>query len=192
MSERKVSTDALETLGMIHTREEKRDAIHLAVAPVVASDTLLPNERIHIADGVAYPASFDRPAQGIVDPFLEKAVKQGERFWFVMNPRTVTSLRHVWSHPDFPDEGDIGSGPSASERWIREYAEKIDLAYSTLMEGADAWVASKARGEWGEYLVQGGTLESVYTSDEFWPHYEVVRGVKVIEDHKENFFSCSC
>lgn len=31
---RTVTTDALETLGKIHEREEKRDAIHLAVEPI--------------------------------------------------------------------------------------------------------------------------------------------------------------
>lgn len=36
MSDRTPSTDALETLGMIHFKPEHRDAIHLAVDPVEA------------------------------------------------------------------------------------------------------------------------------------------------------------
>lgn len=96
-------TDALETLGMIHIRPEKRDAIHLAVEPVKASQDLQPADFIRISKGVAYPAlPFD--AHGIVDPFLLDGPKAGERFWFVMRPREVSSLRHVWTHPDFPDE----------------------------------------------------------------------------------------
>lgn len=113
MSDRTPSTDALETLGMIHFKQEKRDAIHLAVDPVIAGVMLRPGEAIGILDGVAFPAghttmhgadfNYKVPAQGIVDPFLPRLVNQGESFWFIMNPRMVTSLRHVWTHPDFPE-----------------------------------------------------------------------------------------
>lgn len=113
MSDRTPITDALETLGMIHFKQEKRDAIHLAVEPVVAGMNLRPGERIGILDGVAYPAGSNQmigadlngkvPSQGIVDPFLPRDVNRGESFWFIMNPRMVKSLRHVWDHPDFPE-----------------------------------------------------------------------------------------
>lgn len=103
MSDRTPSTDALETLGMIHFKPEKRDAIHLAVDPVVAGMILAPGEKIGIVDGIAYPAGSTVPCQGIVDPFLPRNVARGESFWFIMNPRMVTSLRHVWTHPDFPE-----------------------------------------------------------------------------------------
>lgn len=111
---RTVSTDALETLGMIHFKPEARDAIHLAVEPVIAASDLRVGQKIGIIDGIAYPAnsrakqSKENPAgvfvpyHGIVDPFLPRAVEKGESFWFVMAPRMVASLRHVWEHPDFP------------------------------------------------------------------------------------------
>lgn len=109
MSDRTPSTDALETLGMIHFKREKRDAIHLAVEPVVAARDLQVGQRIGILynrdDGIGYamPAGAYVPYHGIVDPFLPAGPKKGERFWFVMAPRIVTSLRHVWTHPDFPE-----------------------------------------------------------------------------------------
>lgn len=110
---RSPSTDALETLGMIHFKPEARDAIHLAVEPVVAGQRLNVGERIGIVNGVAYPVDSrlcrdenDLYVQiryhGIVDPFLPCAVEKGQSFWFVMAPRMVQSLRHVWEHPDFP------------------------------------------------------------------------------------------
>lgn len=113
MSDRTPSTDALETLGMIHFKPEKRDAIHLAVEPVTAGHDLKPGEKIGVYNGKAFSAGSilddgpDDPdpinitAQGIVDPFLPRGVEKGERFWFIMNPRMVSSLRHVWEHPDF-------------------------------------------------------------------------------------------
>ena len=106
-------TDALETLGMIHYKPEKRDAIHLAVEPVKAGQDLNPAQRIGIIDGFAYATDStyfgedDRlkvvPYHGIVDPFLQTAVQPGQSFWFVMKPREVRSLRHVWHHEDFPE-----------------------------------------------------------------------------------------
>ena len=113
---RSVSTDALETLGKIHTRPEFRDAIHLAVEPVEAGEVLNPGTPIVIRDGKAHrpmtqgwgiDSTNAEQATGIVDPFLPRAVLPGERFWFVINPRMITSLRHVWSHPLFPEESSV-------------------------------------------------------------------------------------
>ena len=107
---RSPSTDALETLGMIHFKPEARDAIHLAVEPVKAGCTLAVGQKIGIVDGIAWPVGYAAeagwgkvvPYHGIVDPFLPRAVEGGESFWFVMAPRMVQSLRHVWEHPAFP------------------------------------------------------------------------------------------
>lgn len=111
-------TDALETLGMIHFKKEARDAIHLAVEPVVADYDLDVGQAIGIINGYAMPTGSpyntgvlddDRkliikavPYHGIVDPFLPRGPKAGEKFWFIMAPRRVHSLRHVWEHPEFP------------------------------------------------------------------------------------------
>lgn len=103
MSDRSPITDALATLGMIHFKPENRDAIHLAVEPVEAAFDLMPGQRIYIEEGKAYSSlGGNSRYHGIVDPFLVRGPKKGERFWFIMAPRVVTSLRHVWEHPDFP------------------------------------------------------------------------------------------
>ena len=99
---RSVSTDALETLGMVHFRPEARDAIHLAVLPIEAGEDLHRGQDIGIgSDGRAYCTGVK--LVGIVDPFLpRKPLNEGDRFWLVVYPRMITSLRHVWEHPDFP------------------------------------------------------------------------------------------
>lgn len=99
---RSVSTDALDVLGTIHTKQEHRDAIHLAVEPVKASCDLSPGEHIVVKDGYAYPVNIGQ-GLGIVDPFITRTIRQGEGFFFVMYPRQVHSLRHVWEHPAFPN-----------------------------------------------------------------------------------------
>jgi len=112
MSDRTPSTDALETLGMIHFKPEHRDAIHLAVDPVIAGKTLKVGQKIGIINGVAFATGtvvevdgkeIKVPYHGIVDPFLPHGPVGGESFWFVMAPRMVTSLRHVWSCPGFEE-----------------------------------------------------------------------------------------
>lgn len=104
---RSVSTDALETLGTIIGEGEKRDAIHLAVEPIAAGVKLHAGQDVGIFNGKAYPAGTVKSAQfklvGIVDPFLKQPVFPDEKFWLVVYPRQITSLRHVWTHPDFPE-----------------------------------------------------------------------------------------
>lgn len=104
MSEKhKAATDALDTLGTLIGEECKRDAIHLAVMPVVAGEELLPGHHVGLTDGLAR-ASVVGEFLGIVDPFLMGKVREGERFWLFIYPRKITSLRHVWEHPGIPDE----------------------------------------------------------------------------------------
>lgn len=98
---RSVTTDALQTLGTIIDDSAGRDAIHLAVEPVIAGEDLLPGQDIGIVDGLATTKAEKK--LGIVDPFVKVPIRQGQRFWFIVYPRTIRSLRHVWSHPDFAD-----------------------------------------------------------------------------------------
>lgn len=219
MSERPVTTDALETLGKIHEREEHRDAIHLAVEPVTAGIRLYPGQHIGVVDGVAFPTG---KLLGIVDPFLTAPIEPGQKFWFVMYPRMVTSLRHVWAHPDFPDgvvapvttpavipavpaptragsrrsKKEVAKNPdqllAASMTWLYNLADRVDITYDRLMEGAEDWVRSQERGGWGDYIIGGAEMEGECVPAEFWDHYEVATGKKVAADHRGSFFSCSC
>lgn len=85
---RTVSTDALDTLGMIIGEAQARDAIHLAVEPVTAAQQLYPGQHVGFVYGGVGPC--DLPI-GIVDPFLPGVVHQGQRFWLVVYPRQITS-----------------------------------------------------------------------------------------------------
>ena len=50
---RTVATDALLTLGTIIGPAEKRDAIHLAVEPVIAGEKLRPGDHVVVDSGLA-------------------------------------------------------------------------------------------------------------------------------------------
>lgn len=183
---RKVSTDALETLGTIIGPSEKRDAIHLAVEPVVAACKVKPGDHVGFVNGGVGPC--DNPV-GIVDPFLEKNVKKGERFWLIVYPRQITSLRHVWTHPAF-DEEDVNMKTQASpvlgeaQKRITEIADALGVSYDDLMFNAKVFVNR------GEYWNEGDKFDGAYLPDEFWDYYEEVTGEKV--NSKWSFLSCAC
>jgi hypothetical protein len=175
-------------LGKPITGDAGRDAIHIAIVPAVAAERLAPGTRVGIAGPEKKATASAEKLVGIVDPYLRGPVFEGERFWLFLDPRTITSLRHVWEHPDFPAEGQeaTGSLKAASEKWIRNYAASLDLTYRQIMDGAEEWTRR------GEYLCGGSNLEGEQTSPEFWQHYEIVTGKKVDTDNRDNFFTCSC
>lgn len=181
---RTVSTDALETLGTIIGEGEQRDAIHLAVLPVVSGARLYPGQSIDAKDGIATPAV---KGLGIVDPFLAGAVQPEQRFWMVLRPRIIKSLRHVWTHPDLPDEPGVhapGDEKSAAMAAITSIGSGLGYSADELIEGAIGHLDA------GEYMSTGA--HDIDLPDEFWPHFEAATGRKVPGDKRYSFFSCSC
>lgn len=102
-------------LGSLCDDSARRDCVHVAVAPVVAGERLLPGWRVRLEDNKAYLARETiktdtgdvEPVDevvGIVDPFLPlpKYIRKGQRFWLFLLPGSVTSIRHLWTHPAFP------------------------------------------------------------------------------------------
>lgn len=181
---RSVSTDALGTLGTIIT-SGGRDAIHLAVEPTVAKEMLKPGWDVG-ADGTT-----EKPWVGIVDPFLKKGVRPGEMFWLVLYPRTITSLRHVWSHPAFPDESEMKAHgeraasllSGASEEWLRDFiSQKGGVNYEQVLQ--------QATGDHNGAVYIEGASESGDLPDEFWYHVEVVTGKQI--NKRTPWFSCAC
>lgn len=213
-------TDALETLGMIHQHDEKRDAIHLGVEPVEAGEQLDVGAIIGIKDGKAYQSTKRNgiKALGIVDPFLESKVLPGQRFWLVVMPRQITSLRHVWEHPDFPDSRETSHVVAVSKAWddlsdaerkthvsigtelgkawefLENYAEELsdykgDITAEQLFDqGLEAIEDPNGYN----YLVGGSSMEGGRPSAEFWEAMSVLLNRDLTDVEKPNFFSCSC
>lgn len=142
----------------------------------------------------------ERPRRIVLHPFLPHPVAKGERFWMFLYPQSITSLKHVWTHPAFvnapavevkaglencliPEDADEYI---VSKKWITDFADSFDVTYNRIMEAAKEWV------EYGEWFCDGGRFEGCTVPDIFWTHYERVTGTKVDADKKENFFTCSC
>lgn len=186
IEKRSVHTDALKTLGTIIGESEKRDAIHLAVEPVEAGETLFAGQHVgRLVDG----RWGSRTAQtlGIVDPFIRGPIGQGQRFWLVVYPRQVTSLRHVWQHPAFDGEAAAGDDPAAqSRKWIEAFAASINKTYAATMEAANGFLES------GEPTMDDSEdyKNGFDQVDDFWKHFGVVTNKEVVTH--DMFFFCSC
>ncbi len=199
-----MARDAVATMGTILPDDAGgRDAVHVAVVSAVSDVALRPGQDIGVEhvegqrDVRAHAVSSTREGVGKVDPYLTANVKPGQRFWLYLYPRSITGLNHNWSHPAFPDAkpGELYVNPGsklASEQWIKQYAEGLDVTSNNLMEAADDWVKAGDYFYGPERHGYHGHLEGVSTNPEFWDHYERVRGIKVDQDRRENFFTCSC
>lgn len=83
-------------LGQKLERYIGKDAIHIAMISVKAVCRLYPGQKVD-RDGLP---TFISPV-GIVDPFLSSFVEPEEYFWLCLFPKSITGMRHVWTHPDF-------------------------------------------------------------------------------------------
>lgn len=191
-------------LGKIITDVVHRDAVHFALAPVVAGEKLYAgNHLLFSIEGNTELVVACTPrhikAVGIVDPFLVKPVKEGEQFWMMLYPGTITGLRHEWTHPAFQNQREI------AEFWMREFFNTKLFSYSggdedrtgtfqQFMEGVKQYV----RGEAKEAGYFGTDIEypDKETSAEFFKYAQMLFGPIDLERIKETDghvpFRCAC
>lgn len=84
----------------------KRDAIHVAIIPGIMDHDMMPGTHV----GKLLDGSFSATASkriGVVSPFIQNMVKKGECCYIFLYPGSVIGLRHDWSHPDLPEEGEL-------------------------------------------------------------------------------------
>lgn len=167
-------------LGELIAGDQERDAVHVAIEPVVAGDNLSAGQGVglfnytHIGREVV---GVTDSLIGIVDPFLKSDVLEGQKFWMFLYPNTVTGMRHDWSHPSFEK---WRPSKDAADAWMERFAEKHtapyegDRVYSPdeLIEAAHEYLRS------GDRMVQQGdeSLRDDTDSREFWKYYEIITG----------------
>ena len=175
---------------------DERDAIHIATAAVFATEDMNPGDHVGFVtkDNDKMGRSELAPL-GIVDPFLPKPVKKGERFWVFLYPGTIQSLRHNWSHPSFDvrqqlirtlEETPAKKRMKAFAAELSQDASESLITFEELIDRATAYVTG------GEYWSEGGRFEGQGLYPEFWSDFEELTGLKVPEGDRYSFFSCSC
>lgn len=193
-------------LGTVPKGNEGRDAVHVAIVPAHAGRPLLPGWRVALdSDGMAIPCEGDA-ALGVVDPFLQRnGVAAGEWFWLCLFPKTITNLRHVWEHPEFPSTDLVPISPTKalSEKWLQDwiktadcpgYDDVIAAAVGDPVETLDGYSGPAyevvAYGDGRSYLHFNGRDAHSEIPPEFWDHVENATGKKCPE--RATHFSCSC
>lgn len=181
-------------LGHLLPHDRARDAVHIAVIPVVAGEALQPGDRVVIVPpgrGVKRRVEHRHEWVGLVDPYLGAYVREGQRFWCFMRPGTVTAMHHNWHHDAFPLSVASDEGTKLmSEGWLRNFAERYQVGYMNLVEQATAG-DSKYPG------ITVGTDDVHEMSDGekslFWHHLAVVTGRMYSAEYQGNmYWSCAC
>lgn len=181
--------------------ERGRDAVHVAILPVIAGETLLPGYPVKLGeDDKAYIPRGKGESLGIVDPFLQSFIQEGERFWLCLYPGTVSGMRHYWQHPAFT------AGPAAepaslvtvrpadrarSEQWLRDFSDRWGMPFGVMIDNADD-------PDHDDVIVAYG--HDLHTFSElgedgmlFWHHLQIFKGREYSAEHRDKIvWSCSC
>ena len=173
-------------VGKLITSEQDRDAIHVPILPVVASEDLSPGQ--HVGLSTQGKAMQTAKPIGVVDPFLTvDVVHKGEMFWLCLYPGSITSLRHEWTHPS------LGNPLQKSIDYIEDLAGQIGLSYSALINAAAQFVQD------GEHTHMGSNEDyhdvEPHQWQQFWHHYSKLSPKSKLPDEtdqKHHFFSCAC
>lgn len=179
---------------------DERDAIHIATAAVFATEDLNPGDHVGFVDKRQdHMGRSELAPVGVVDCFLPRPVKKGERFWVFLYPGTIQSLRHSWSHPSFDMRQQLirAMEETPAKKRMKEFARELSSAtnydgsgdtvtFEELIDRATQYVNG------GEYWCEGGRFEGQGIYEEFWDDFEELTGLKVPEGDRYSFFSCSC
>lgn len=127
--------DTQKMLGMLIPQDvhAKRDAIHIAVMPSIATVVIRPGQKVFVTPSGEACLPTVLAAVGIADPYLEQTIEEGEKFFTYLFPLTTTGMRHHWTHPT------LGSGEREENQWpaIRKVAEICNITFASIMEFAD-------------------------------------------------------
>ena len=174
------------TLGSLAPTDAGRDAIHIAVMPVMAAQILMPGDHIGFFLGsVIEVIAVNRMVKGlgIVDPFLTAPVQVGERFLMVLYPRTITGLTHVWTHPDIPSPAPRNITDAAfAQQVLTRFGNRVGWSYDNTVERLTDYAESGFQDFSND--------EGIELDESVWDALEAITGMRCV--HRTNYFSCAC
>lgn len=194
----------LPKLGKPIEGHEERDAIHIAIIPAKVLGELSPGQSVRLVDRdkgdkfyTVCRTEKKKECIGIIDPFLNRYVEEGETVWVFLLPNTVTDMRHHWEHPafeDFVDELDSDAEKTFrylkygdSIEFMRKFATKVDMSYQELLDALTDYVND------GTENIHIGVDTPYEDTEKMWDSFEKITGIKVSGGIKHQTpFSCSC
>lgn len=171
---------------------EERDAAHVAVAPVIASQDLAPGTPISLINGsteLVYQAPRE-VAIGIVDPFLKDVVPEGGKFYMLLNPQSVTVLRHHWTHPAY-QEALVQSKKTEAEEFMKRVVKDFyGVSVPELLESLTQFLKTHEEDD-GLFKNSYYDLPDYFSEKELWAAYEILTGNEVL-NKKQGVVSFCC
>jgi hypothetical protein len=213
-------SDTLELVGKPVPEGVGRDAVHIAMVPVTTAQILSPGEHVGWVDKDEMTVGRVANTLGVIDPFIRGPIRPNTRVFLFLYPQTITSLKHVWQHPEFPDEvkvvekivevqADIPAAilsarKAEAEKWLRKYCHNVGADYDLLMAAicspkGSAYERANPADEWdyphgysvdGDYITSHGRDMYDNIPDQFWDHAETLFERKF--GSRPTHFSCSC
>jgi len=179
-------------LGEILNESKGQDSINLEIQSVIAKCILGRGEFVFIENGIAYPVGATYPyskgakANGVIDPFLNRCVKPGEKCWVLLQPNPIdeqVAISRKWIE-NF-----------AANLWIENFPVDLAYSYELLMNIADMMVNGEqfrcCRNNICEKFQLLKLYESIYNSLQFWEHYSIVKNKKITGVHLRVVW-CKC
>lgn len=173
-------SDKIDLLEKPSIQYEK-DAVHIAVIAVIAGEDL--SAGTQVAKGANEHYFKSTKSVGIVNPFSGR-VKKGDLFWLMLNPNTITGMRHNWTHPDF-NELPNNYVKIGVQQVINKFADYLNLDFNDLISIAQNYLNND------RYEYDNSENYKDLDWSEFWQAYNILFPNEVITD---NFapFTCSC
>lgn len=181
--------DPIKTLGTFIALDARRDAIHIAVAPMEAAEALQPGQ--HVGTDGQGRIHASEPHIGIVDPFLRCPIEAGRRCWLMLYPNSITSLRHEWAHPALQAQEPMDELRIATEA----VANQCGKTYEALMDDMRSYNWSLHNTDWGDYIMDNSERYKDVDEEAWkkaWAHFERVTGEKPRDKYLSGPYTCSC
>jgi hypothetical protein len=157
----------------------------------MAGEDLMPGDWIKPHEGF-WRRCKTLDGMAIVDPFRTDIVKANARFWLCLKPNTITGLRHVWTHPEMPENLATVCQDDADpdEEYVEEQAAKIGMTLDEFMDEIDGCE------DGAEFVTEYDTSSKRNKSLAFdwrriWRYFERRTGKKV-QDENYHPYNCSC
>lgn len=173
-------------LGSLIRSDALRDAVHVAILPVISTEMIPPASKLRLVDGsyteVRKCLEHEKP-HGIADPFLDCNAFPGDRLWMCLYPSTIIGMRHMWHHPRIPDE--TPAAPAGVPDEIRQMAEHMNITVAQMLKIADDYALT------GDLHYNGS--DECYNDvswDGFWLAWQQYRGRALSVGGAP--FRCSC
>lgn len=182
--------DTLRSIGTTSDNARPRDAVHIAVVSMQSDYYIYPGEAVglDVDAGKAIRLGTGKGLLGkdfiigVADPFLDGPVPPGSHFWVFLTPGSITSLRHNWTHPAFPDT-EASMYPDA----VHRIADGYGVSPEKVIEQALLF-----DGNWETHGFVNHDIDYPTASDleQLWAYLNSM-GHKM-RSKPGNFYSCAC